>query len=67
MSLLTPTLKTTIDAMTVEELLRKHRFTPLGSDELFEGESGRYMCERIAVLRDQDNAAFVAASKKIGW
>lgn len=63
---LTPELKSEIDAKDVEELLRRVRFDPCGS-HLFTGESGEYWLKRLGELRSQDDDAYVAASKKIGW
>lgn len=58
--------KAKIDALSVEELLRQHRFAPAG-DPRYQGEEGDYRMKRLAELRSQDNAAYVAASKSIGW
>jgi len=63
---LTPELKAEIDAKDVEELLRRVRYAPPGST-LFAGESGEYWFKRLDELRSQDNDAYVAASKRIGW
>jgi len=63
---LTNELKTKIDAMSVYTLLCKQRFAPAG-DPFYEGESGKYAMNRLADLRSQDNNAYVAASKELGW
>jgi hypothetical protein len=64
---LTPELKQKIDKMTISELLRAWRFSKVGTNELFEGDSGVYFNDRIRTLRDQDHAAYVKASKDLGW
>ena len=63
---MTPELKSKIDSLSVEELLRTQRFAPTG-DSRFQGEEGKYRMERLAKLRSKDNAAYVRASKNIGW
>ncbi len=63
---LTDELKREIDGKPIVEILRKVRFAPTG-DPIFEGESGKYWMDRMAQLRGEDNAAFVHASKMLGW
>jgi hypothetical protein len=63
---LTPENKAIIDAYSVEELLRHNRFAPIG-DPWFQDETGDYWLRRLAQKRDEDNAAYVQASKRIGW
>ncbi len=63
---LTEELKREIDGKTILEILRNARFGLLG-DPMLEGESGRYWMDRMKELRSEDNAAFVAASKMLGW
>lgn len=63
---LTPERKAIIDNYSYEQLLSRWRFAPTG-DPWFQGETGDYWGDRMAFLRDQDNAAHVAASKRIGW
>lgn len=63
---LTPELKAEIDAKSVEEILRLVRFEPVGSP-WFCGDCGPYVTKRLSELRSQDNDAYVAASKAIGW
>ena len=58
--------KAAIDELSVEELLRQHRFAPIG-DSRYQGEEGEYRMKRLAELRSQDHLAYVAASKRIGW
>jgi hypothetical protein len=58
--------KEAIDKMTVQEMLRLHRFAPAG-DLRFQGEEGDYRMARLAELRSEDPAAYTAASKNIGW
>ena len=63
---LTPELKAAIDKKDVRTLLSRVRFAPIG-DAMFQGESGEYWLKRLAEVRDQDNDAYVAASKSLGW
>lgn len=63
---LTPERKAIIDNYSYEQLLSRWRFAPIG-DPWFQGETGDYWGDRMAFLRDQDNAAHVVASKNIGW
>lgn len=58
--------KEAIDNLTVEQLLRQHRFAPAG-DPRYQGEEGDYRVARLAKLRSADPAAYTAASKNIGW
>ena len=65
---LTQDNKAHIDALTLEELLRRWRFAPIG-DPWFQGETGTYWAQRMKELRADPGgqAAHVAASKAIGW
>lgn len=65
---LTPELKARIDALPYEELLRRWRMEPAGSD-MFQGESGTYWRDRMAEVRNAPggDARHTAASKDIGW
>ncbi len=63
---LTKENKAHIDAMSYEGLLSKWRFAPVG-DVWFQGETGKYLGERMAELRDKNPGQAVAASKSIGW
>lgn len=63
---LTPENKASIDARSYEGLLSKWRNAPVG-DPWFQGETGKYWGERMALLRYQDPGGAVAASKRIGW
>lgn len=63
---LTKENKEYIDSLDVEQLLDRVRFAPVG-DKWFMGETGPYWLKRLGELRDQDNDAYVAASKRIGW
>lgn len=56
----------TLENATVEDLLSMVRFEPIGSPR-FAGEQGEKIMKRLAELRDEDPAAYVAASKRIGW
>jgi hypothetical protein len=61
---LTAKNKAYIDSLDYEELLRKWRFSPLGS-EWFQGDTGMYWSQRMATMRP--NVDHVAISQKIGW
>ena len=63
---LTPELKAEIDALSLEDLLRRWRFHSLGA-EPFQGESGDYYASRLAEVRSADPAGWTAASKAVGW
>jgi hypothetical protein len=63
---LTPELKNEIDLMGVYGLLHGVRFHRAGA-ECMQGESGEYWMKRLAELREQDNDAYVRASKDMGW
>ena len=63
---LTPELKIYIDQMNVYQLLYKVRFATIG-DPLMTGKVGEYWLKRLAEVRDQDNGAYVSASKQMGW
>jgi len=62
----TPELKAEIDAMTLEEMIRKWRFAPI-SDPLLQNEAGEYLQKRMFEIRDADNDTWVATSKSVGW
>lgn len=55
-----------IESATVEDLLRLVRFEPIGSPVL-QGEQGEAIMKKLDELRKEDPAAYVAASKRIGW
>ena len=59
---LTPEIKQHIDGMKYEALLRLWRFNSAG-DTWFQGETGKYWGERMAVLKARDPDAAVSASK----
>ena len=63
---LTDTVKTQIDGMSYEDLLRRWRYAAVG-DPMFQGEVGKYYADRMQSLKDGDPGAAVAASKRIGW
>ena len=62
---LTDENKTYIDSLSVEALLERARFAPIG-DPWFQGETGTYWMKRLAELRNANNGAYVAASKRMG-
>ena len=55
-----------IDSMSLKELLRAWRFTPLGAP-LFKGESGVYFAKVMEKKRALDPAGWARASKEIGY
>lgn len=59
-------IRARVDAMSMERLIRDNRFAPVG-DPRFRGEEGEYRITRLAQLRQQDPAGYVAASKFVGW
>lgn len=63
---LTEENKATIDAKSHYELLERWRFAPSG-DEWFQGATGQYWKERMALMRDKDPGGAVANSKALGW
>ena len=63
---MTPEQKAWIDDASLEALLRKWRFAPSG-DPLLQGETGEYYSQVMFAKRDADNAAWVRASKSVGW
>ena len=63
---LTPENKAIIDRKDVYALLQGARFSPIGS-AWFQDETGEYWLKRLSELRQQDNAAYVQASKDLGW
>ena len=63
---LTPERRAYIDSLPVATLLSRVRFAPVG-DPWFQDETGDYWMKRLSEVRSQDNAAYVAASKDMGW
>lgn len=65
---LTDDNKRHIDSLSLNALLSRWRFAPVG-DPWFQGETGDYWGKRMSELRAQPggNEAHVAASKSIGW
>ena len=55
-----------IDNASIFELLFRWRFKPAG-DPIFQGETGTYYSDVMFRKRDEDNAAWVSASKTMGW
>lgn len=56
-----------IDEANYEKLLRKWRFAPAG-EEIFQGESGVYYADVLAILRAQvGENEHTRVSKEIGW
>lgn len=62
---LTDANKAHIDALSLEELLRRWRMAAAG-DEWFQGETGQYWKLVMFKKRDQDPQGWTAASKRIG-
>ncbi len=63
---LSPELKQRIDNMNYTRLLQAWRFTPAGGD-LFQGESGLYLAQRMKDPRANPAADHVGASEQVGW
>jgi hypothetical protein len=63
---LTPENQAHIDQQTLEQLLAYVRFAHAG-DKWMTGETGAYWLVRLRDLRVADGAAFIEASKRIGW
>jgi hypothetical protein len=63
---MTPEEKRWIDNASLVELLRKWRHSP-ADGEMFQGETGEYYSKVMFGKRDADNAAWVRASKEVGW
>lgn len=59
---LTKENKEYIDSLGIAQLLGRWRNAPVG-DPWFQDETGDYWGKRMNEVRDQDNAAYVAASK----
>jgi len=60
-------IKKQIDAMSYAEMLSRWRFAPAGGDPMFQGECGDYYAKVMVEKRNNDPAAAVTASKRIGW
>ena len=45
-----PTLKASIDAMSIEEMVRRSRYAPAG-DPMFDGETGEYFRHVLTAKR----------------
>lgn len=58
--------KSYIDSLSIFGLLYVVRFAPVG-DPRMSGKRGDYWLERLGKLRAQDEAAYVRASKDMGW
>lgn len=65
-NLFTPEDKARIDLLSVYQLLETVRYAPVG-DERMSGEAGDYWLRRLTEVRAQNEEAYVAASKEIGW
>ena len=63
---MTPEKQQEIDALSILDLLRAQRYASVG-DPRFKGAEGTYRMDRLADLRSRDNAAYVRASKSLGW
>jgi len=51
----------------VYALLYKHRFAPTGDPHFCNDKLYRAHRDRLCALREADPAAYVAASKQMGW
>jgi len=60
-------IKSRIDAMNYEQMLRARRFAPVGA-ALFQGEIGDYFAENMKLKKSQlSDSEQVRASKNVGW
>jgi len=55
-----------IDSLSYQDLLWHWRMAPVG-DPWFQGATGAYWSDRMAILRRQNPAEHVRSSKTIGW
>lgn len=55
-----------IENAGLDDLLRRWRFEPIGS-AWFVGEVGKAFTKRMSKVREEDPAAWAAASKRVGW
>jgi hypothetical protein len=55
-----------IDNATLEQLLHKWRFCPIG-DTYFQGKRGEYFKDVMVNLKNANPADWVSASKHVGW
>ena len=55
-----------IDNASLVQLLERWRFSKPG-DDIFQGECGTYFSNVMFTKRDMNDAAWVAASKQVGW
>lgn len=62
---LSPEDKAAIDAMSVEHMIRKWRFAPVGT--FGDDPYTRYFQERMLRVKTEDPDTWVAASKLVGW
>lgn len=63
---MTPEQKKWIDESTLVELLSKWCSSE-SEDPMMQGEAGAYLQKRMFKMRDEDNDAWVRASKQVGW
>ncbi len=56
--------KAWIDGASLEELLRRWRYAPIG-DPIFQGDIGAYYSKVVRERRDADPAEYTRASKAI--
>ena len=60
-------VKSRIDGMNYEQMLRRWRFAPIG-DPLFQGEAGDYFAEVMTSKKNKlSHEEQVKVSKEIGW
>lgn len=55
-----------IDNASLEDLLRKNRFSPIG-DPFFRNEVGDHFMGVLAQRRNEDPSEWTRVSKKVGW
>ncbi len=60
-------LRETIDLFSYENMLKLHRFAPIGS-RYFKGDVGTYFAKVMAEKKSKlSNEECVAISKRVGW
>ena len=64
--MMSPEQKQYIDEASLETLLAKWRFAPVG-DPMLAGDTGDYYSARMKHLRSESAEDWTAASKRIGW
>lgn len=56
-----------VNTASIEALLSKQRFEPVGSPWFANEKVANAISARLSTLRERDAAAYVTASKSLGW